>query len=292
VRAYLGDSFRIYYAPSTNILKLCQQRQQGTPETLGIVENTTGDLPYTPLECEWVAHTWQVPPQRRLIKAAATPETYQQLLRQVQALLSSHHATSRADDPLASHLLLAYGQKVTLRDLLSPLWRFPQLLEVFLSCCETGLSFAGYRDEKGELRRELMDEPLSLGTGFLIAGARSVISSHWAVSDLATTLFSREYHKARKEGTTRLSALHHARQILRTTTRQQWDDWLKDDYKAAYKLWQTLRKAQDPTQKTAQAHYDQIGNIQRWLEEQFKDPNQIPFGDDRYWGAFYCLGMP
>ncbi|MFM7909394.1 MAG: CHAT domain-containing protein, partial [Microcystis sp.] len=121
----LGDRFRLQFVPSTKILGLCRERSQPSPHTLGIVENTTEDLPYTPLECEWVAQTWNVPRQRRLQGRTVTPDSYLQLLKQVQALLSSHHATSRADDPLNSHLLLAEEQKVTLRDLLSPLWRFP-----------------------------------------------------------------------------------------------------------------------------------------------------------------------
>jgi CHAT domain-containing protein len=277
----LGDRFRISYVPSTKILDLCQQRQQATPATLGIVENTTGDLPYTPLECEWVAQTWQVAATNRLEGAAATPDTYFQLLERVQALLSSHHATSRADNPLASYLLLANGQQVTLRDLLSPLWRFPQLLEVFLSCCETGLSFAAYRDEQGALNRDALDEPLSIGTGFLIAGARSVISSHWAVSDLATSLFSREYHQARKAGHDRLSALHTARTVLRTRTQQEWLNQLEDDYEQVSDDRKEIR-----TQKRTQ-----IAKIRGWLEKNFA-ATDIPFQDQRYWGAFHCLGLP
>lgn len=286
----LGDRFRLQFVPSTKILGLCQERSQPTPDTLGIVENTTEDLPYTPLECEWVAQTWNVPRQRRLQGRTVTPDSYLQLLKQVQALLSSHHATSRADDPLNSHLVLDGGQKVTLRDLLSPLWRFPELSEVFLSCCETGLSFATSRDEEGNLRRELLDEPLSLGTGFLLGGARAVISSHWAVTDLATALFSREYHRARRAGGERLTALHQARQALRETCQKDWRDSLTVDYQQAYQTWQQMRQTKDPNVNTAQANYQKIGELIKWLDE--FAPDAVPFQDYRYWGAFYCLGLP
>ena len=286
----LGDRFRLQFVPSTKILGLCQERSQPSPHTLGIVENTTEDLPYTPLECEWVAQTWNVPRQRRLQGRTVTPDSYLQLLKQVQALLSSHHATSRADDPLNSHLVLAEEQKVTLRDLLSPLWRFPELLEVFLSCCETGLSFATSRDEEGNLRRELLDEPLSLGTGFLLAGARAVISSHWAVADLATALFSREYHRARRAGEERLTALHQARQALRETRQKDWRDSLTADYQQAFQIWQQLRQTKDPNVNTAGANYQKIGELIKWLDE--FAPDAVPFQDYRYWGAFYCLGLP
>jgi len=286
----LGDRFRLQFVPSTKILGLCQERSQPTPDTLGIVENTTEDLPYTPLECEWVAQTWNVPRQRRLQGRTVTPDSYLQLLKQVQALLSSHHATSRPDDPLNSHLVLDGEQKVTLRDLISPSWRFPELSEVFLSCCETGLSFASFRDEEGNLRRELLDEPLSLGTGFLLGGARSVISSHWAVADLATTLFSREYHRARRAGEERLTALHQARQALRETCQKDWRDSLDADLKQAFQTWQQLRRAQDPNTDAAGANYQKISELIKWLDN--FAPDAVPFQDYRYWGAFYCLGLP
>ena len=286
----LGDRFRLQFVPSTKILGLCRERSQPTPDTLGIVENTTEDLPYTPLECEWVAQTWNVPRQRRLQGRTVTPDSYLQLLKQVQALLSSHHATSRPDDPLNSHLVLDGEQKVTLRDLLSPLWRFPELLEVFLSCCETGLSFAGFRDEEGNLRRELLDEPLSLGTGFLLGGARAVISSHWAVTDLATALFSREYHRARRAGGERLTALHQARQALRETCQKDWRDRLDADLKQAFQTWRQMRQTKDPNADTAQANYQKIGELIKWFDK--FAPDAVPFQDYRYWGAFYCLGLP
>ncbi|GBL12372.1 hypothetical protein MSj_03888 [Microcystis aeruginosa Sj] len=286
----LGDRFRLQFVPSTKILGLCRERSQPTPDTLGIVENTTEDLPYTPLECEWVAQTWNVPRQRRLQGRTVTPDSYLQLLKQVQALLSSHHATSRPDDPLNSHLVLDGEQKVTLRDLLSPLWRFPELSEVFLSCCETGLSFAGFRDQEGNLRPELLDEPLSLGTGFLLGGARAVISSHWAVADLATALFSREYHRARRAGEERLTALHQARQAMRETCQKDWRDSLTVDYQQAYQTWQQMRQTKDPNVNAAGANYQKIGELIKWLDE--FAPDAVPFQDYRYWGAFYCLGLP
>ncbi|MCZ8224223.1 MAG: CHAT domain-containing protein [Microcystis sp. LE19-84.1B] len=286
----LGDRFRLQFVPSTKILGLCRERSQPSPHTLGIVENTTEDLPYTPLECEWVAQTWNVPRQRRLQGRTVTPDSYLQLLKQVQALLSSHHATSRPDDPLNSHLLLAEEQKVTLRDLLSPLWRFPELLEVFLSCCETGLSFATSRDQEGNLRPELLDEPLSLSTGFLLGGARAVISSHWAVADLATALFSREYHRARRAGEERLTALHQARQALRETRQKDWLDSLDADLKQAFQIWQQLRQTKDPNVNAAGANYQKIGELIKWLDD--FAPDAVPFQDYRYWGAFYCLGLP
>jgi hypothetical protein len=61
--------------------------------------------------------------------------------------------------------------------------RYPHLHEVFLSCCETHLG-----------ANKITDDILMIGTGFLCAGARSVISTLWSVNDLATALFSIFYY--------------------------------------------------------------------------------------------------
>jgi CHAT domain-containing protein len=294
-----GDQFRIRYVPSTLIWQTCHNRNhprnssrnQPTTTTLGIVENTTGDLPYTPIECELVARHWQVAPEHRLQGSQATPQTYHQLLGQIQALLSSHHAQSRVDDPLASHLLLDNDEKITLRDLLSPTWRFPNLVEVFLSCCETGLSFAAYRVEDGDLNPERLDDPLSLGTGFLVAGARSVISTHWAVSDHATTLFSITYHAARKTEPDRLTALHQAQAALRHHSQAQWCQWLSHQGHALDQQYRAARAAQDWASAEKLKHMrNDLGSLKSYLE-QHHAPQDQPFAKLEYWAAFHCNGL-
>jgi CHAT domain-containing protein len=88
------------------------------------------------------------------------------------------------NDPLNSALELGDGN-ITLGQLMSPSWRFDKTLsDVFLSCCETGLGTP-----------EITDDILTLSAGFLCAGARSVISTLWAVDDLATALFSLFYYQ-------------------------------------------------------------------------------------------------
>ncbi|MDE5107323.1 MAG: CHAT domain-containing protein [Trichodesmium sp. St17_bin3_1_1] len=49
---------------------------------------------------------------------------------------------------------------------ISPAFGFPNLDEIFLSCCETNLGST-----------KITDDTMTLDTGFFYAGARSVISS-------------------------------------------------------------------------------------------------------------------
>lgn len=107
-----------------------------------------------------------------------------------------------SDDPLQSALILANGERITVGDLLVS--RYPALHEVFLSACETNLS-----------RFNLTDDLLTLATGFITAGAKTVISTLWKVDDLATALFSIFYYQSRSAGNSPAAALQQAQQKLR-----------------------------------------------------------------------------
>ncbi|WP_257237068.1 CHAT domain-containing protein [Nostoc sp. 'Peltigera malacea cyanobiont' DB3992] len=181
---YLGDKFLIRYTPSCQILEFCQQRDNVATFNeislqYGTVEDAEDNLPCARFEGEQLSQMYNIPEEKRLIGSSqATSNNYRQLAQQVQVLHSSHHAQSRLDNPLESQLKLADGS-ITLGQLMTPSWRLPQLVEVFLSCCETNLGTPS-----------LTDDILTLSTGFLCAGARSVVSTLWSVNDLATALFS------------------------------------------------------------------------------------------------------
>lgn len=210
---YLGDKFLIRYTPSCQILEFCQQRDNvGTFNDIslqyGTVEDAEDNLPCARFEGEQLAKMYNIPPEKRLIGSnQATSKNYRQLAQQVQVLHSCHHALSRLDNPLESQLKLADGS-ITLGQLMTPSWRLPQLVEVFLSCCETNLGTPS-----------LTDDILTLSTGFLCAGARSVVSTLWSVNDLATALFSIFYYQQRQEGRNLPEALQKAQIQLREFTK-------------------------------------------------------------------------
>jgi CHAT domain-containing protein len=89
---------------------------------------------------------------------------------QAAVLHLAAHAVFRGDNPLFSHVALADGALQTLDVLRLNL----NAALVVLSACETG---------RGLLRG---GEYLGLARAFLLAGARSVLASHWAVDDAAT----------------------------------------------------------------------------------------------------------
>lgn len=84
--------------------------------------------------------------------------------------------------PTAS-LLLADGERLTAQELVTHMDPKRDISLVVLSACSTGLSVSGY------------DEAYSLGTAFLAGGARSVLSTQWAVYDDATAGLMYQFHR-------------------------------------------------------------------------------------------------
>jgi CHAT domain-containing protein len=287
---YLGDRFLLRYAPSCQVLKFCTDRDElPSQQQYGTVENATEDLPFAAIEGEAIAQIFQIDDAFRLRGSQqATIDAYKQLLNQVNSVVSSHHAQSRLDNPLESALILANGRRVTLADLLSPAWRFADLGDVFLSCCETGLT----------MPKSLTDELLTLGTGFLCAGARSVISSLWAVDDLSAAVLSKLYHQYRANGEDRIVALQKAQQALRHMSGDKLQEDSKNEFIPALRAQQEQleqhRQAARRQQQQAEAEryaklIDRIEQTIMHLEVMWKQP--LPFDHPIHWAAFTCQGL-
>lgn len=260
---YLSDKFRIRIVPSCQILNFCHQRGNLKPATMGIVENATGDLVFTGYECETLATMHKVNKNYRLQYKQATISNYQKLLNQVQVLHSSHHAESDLNNSLESKLLL-YGGEINLGRIFT--WRVSHLAEVFLSCCETNLTLT-----------QITDDPLSIASGFLCAGARNVVSTLWAVDDLATALFCILYYQE-KQDKSRSEAIRQAQFKLRNLT--------GDELSAKYK-----RQLEDyfEQQQLGENKAEILKNVRVRLDLLCRET--LPFVSPYYWSAFISQGL-
>ena len=296
---YLGDKFLIRYAPSCQVLEFCQQRPSlGSNLKWGTIEDATGDLPCASFEGEQLAVLYSIPDNRRLKgRHQATVSNYRELAQTVQILHSSHHAQSRFDNPLESTLILGDGC-ITLGQLMTPAWRLPQLSDVFLSCCETGLGVS-----------EITGDILTFSTAFLSAGARSAIGTLWAVDDLATALFSIFYYQEWQQGKNRPEAIRQAQVKLRSLAgntlaasyKPQLTKLLKQKFKETDALRKISQAERDACSSASQAErrdeeykkYDIIGkqiylslkNLDKFCQE------SKPFSHPFYWAAFTCTGV-
>jgi CHAT domain-containing protein/BMFP domain-containing protein YqiC len=299
---YLGDRFLLRYAPGCQVLKFCTDRTElPLPQQYGTVENATEDLPFAAIEGDAVAKIFNIEDTFRLRGSQqATIDQYKDLLGRVNSVVSSHHAQSRLDNPLESALILANGRRVTLGELLSPAWRFADLNDVFLSCCETGMT----------MPKTLTDELLTIGTGFLCAGARNVISSLWSVDDMATALLSQYYHQYRAQGHNRIVALQQAQQELRRTSGEQLKAISQDEFIPVLKSQQEkLEEDRKNARRQKQQATPDSEAYQQWDSQQKHYAEQIhclaeaqinlkklwtqslPFDHPVYWAPFTCQGL-
>jgi CHAT domain-containing protein len=294
----LGEQFTLRFIPSCQILQYCQQRQPITTSIQGIVEDADGSLMGARYEGQKIAEIYNVLDADRLRgKTQATIANYLQLLTRVNRIHSSHHASSRLDDPLESALILADG-KITLGNLLMGA-RYPELDEVFLSACETHLGKFTFTDDLA-----------TLTTGFLCIGARSVMSTLWSVSDLVTALFDIFYHQERREGYGRAMSLKRAQVRLQNLTGKEFEQLYAQELKDFYlsqlppelqveidrveakletidmdqeeELWEQVNNELVPLLKIQQLWSNRI--------EKFSEADR-PFAAPYYWAGFICQGM-
>ena len=297
---YLGDKFLIRHAPSCQVLEFCQQRPSfGSNLKCGTVEDATGDLPCASFEGDKLATLYAIPDDRRLKgRHQATVNKYRELARTVQILHSSHHAQSRLDNPLESTLILGDGC-ITLGQLMTPGWRLPQLSDVFLSCCETGLGMI-----------DITDDVFTFSTAFLSAGARSVISTLWAVDDLATALFSIFYYQEWQQGKHRPKAVRQAqvklRELTGDTLAASYKPQLKEVLKQKLQETDTLRRSSKAERDTCSSgsqvyrqwdeEYENYDKIGKQIYDSLKNLDKIcqqskPFSHPFYWAAFIGTGV-
>ncbi|BAY34944.1 TPR repeat-containing protein (plasmid) [Nostoc carneum NIES-2107] len=280
---YLGDQFLIRYTPSCQILEFCQQRDKiENCELYGTVEDATDDLPCASFEGEQLAKLYNIPHSQRLRGSIqATKANYRQLAEQVQVLHCCHHAESCLDNPLASYLKLGDGT-ITLGQLMTPGWRLPNLSDVFLSCCETNLGIPG-----------LTDDILTLSTGFLCAGARSVVSTLWAVDDLATAVFSVFYYQHRQQGKSRPQALRQAQISLRSLRKEDVKK-ISPEAEARERELIKSRKQYSPgtvKHREWEREYKMYARLNRLIQAIESSTEEFPFLHPRYWSAFICQGL-
>lgn len=277
--SYLSDLFILRVVPSCQVLAFCQSREQTQPPlTYGTVVNSEKGLYFSRIEENLIAWLYDIPEDCRLKEERANKDCYHNLLhqKQVQGLLSSHHAKFDPANPLDSELILA-DSRLKLIELLTLEWRMKELNEVFLSCCETGFGIP-----------EATDDLLTIATGFLCSGARNVISSLWVVDDDSTALLSFFYHQARTKGLNRPSALQQAQQRLRNLS----DRDLKVAEKDREQAKENKRKARNTVnyqqyEREYATYLDILDLIEKVLERKRSQSLSHPF----YWAAFTCQGL-
>jgi CHAT domain-containing protein len=175
----------------------------------------------------------------------------------------------------------------------------PEIQDVFLACCETNLG-----------NPSISDDILTLGTGFLCAGARSVVSTLWTVDAFATTLFCEFYYYERQRHHDRPTALQNAQQQLRDLTTQDYLDWLDHHLESLTQIGEKLsaelenlkkstRKSPNPDLSarytTVQNQKQRIDRGKKQIETERMRTSEFqsdhPFASPYYWSGFVSQGL-
>jgi CHAT domain-containing protein len=166
-----------------------------------VERGSLGALQHNETEAIAVADIWG---GKAVVGEAATLSGFQAMAADYEILHLATHAKSNDQTGELSYIAFAADtlhpdlpQRLFAHDLFNA--RFHAEL-VVLSACETGI---------GELRRG--EGMISLSRGFMYAGARSTVTSLWAVDDAQTQTLMADFHRFLKKGMRKDAALRAAK---------------------------------------------------------------------------------
>ncbi len=227
----------VQYAPSCQVLQLCQNQQRPKFSHFFAIQNPTQDLSYTDIEVTTIRRNFQpnddvLSGQEARKVAISLKPVYQahcahfschgyfnfESPLQSALLLADSEISPAPDDPDPGHYLplrngaaIDLSKCLTLDDLFSQTFDLGQCRLVTLSACETGMTdFTSFSDEY-----------VGLPSGFLYAGSTSVVSSLWAVNDLSTAILIIKFYQNLEADLTISAALNSAQLWLRQVTKEE-----------------------------------------------------------------------
>ena len=293
LQEHLIDKFSegIIYAPCCQLLRFTQIQAKRLSSSksgdLFAIQNPTGNLDFADIEVETMAAKFKQPYILKKSKATAAalmqPQTAK-IFRDAHWLHFSCHGYFDFNFPKKSALQLADSyicplttdadksrylrvsdnagidleKCLTLENIFQ--LSLPNCRLVTLSACETGLvDFANSSDEY-----------IGLPSGFIHAGAASIVSSLWAVDDFSTALLMiRFYENLQKDSNQNVPlALKQAQQWFRQVTQVQLLQWLD------------CKIDMDAQQKQ---------KVKERLEKNYK-PEERPFKKPLFWAGFCAIG--
>ncbi|MBD2858151.1 CHAT domain-containing protein [Spongiibacter sp. KMU-158] len=186
---YMIDQFELRVLPSASVLEFLHKNQIAAAKPMLILGNPDLGDPAMDLlgaQIEAVNIAKMQPSADVLLRELASETQLKSNAGQYRNLHIASHGIFNAEEPMASALLLSKSESDD--GLLSVAELFDLRLNadlVTLSACETGL---------GDITAG--DDVIGFTRGFLYAGAESIISSLWKVSDAATNTLMQTFYKA------------------------------------------------------------------------------------------------
>ncbi|KHD06101.1 hypothetical protein PN36_00785 [Candidatus Thiomargarita nelsonii] len=201
----LVEQYKVRYIPALQILRLLHERKKPAKHGKGcIIANPDGTLPSAQME----GHTIKScrPDDVLLEGSQASLKTVRQYLE------TAHHGHfgchSFFKPNLKAGLKLADGS-LEAKELFTRL-RLPNPRLVVLSACKT----------EQPVKPTFADEYMRLISGFLFAGAHSVLAALWQVDDDSTRLLMEDFYQGLAKGLSPILALQRAQEQLKQMPRE------------------------------------------------------------------------
>jgi hypothetical protein len=173
------------FAPSARLLALSRAGMRTSLEGPAMIlaspsREDEHALPWSLVECRFLQMLREGQDIRALSGAGATRDALRDAAAGASYVHIASHAQFRPADPLASRLLLAGDDSLTLQDAMRGLVDFSSARLINLAACQTG---------NAEFVRA-PDEQLGFGAIFLSLGVPAVVSTRWNVDDATAAVFS------------------------------------------------------------------------------------------------------
>jgi tetratricopeptide (TPR) repeat protein len=270
-RHYLIEDYDINYAPNCNILDLCHKREAESREeragrrkdSLFAIANPAPpyELAFSEWEVEEIAKLFD---SKEVFCKQAAKGALVNNADSYDVIHLSTHGIYDLGSSFNSRLRLGKDSDLTLEEIFEKV-RINKSWLVCLSACESGLT--DYRD--------IADEYIGLQTGFLCAGAPTVIASLWTINDFPTAfIMIKTYEYIFKQGLKKSEALRKAQLWLKELTAEDALIILKDK---ELELESSVKMA-----------VKDISPLKVAISS--KDPKSKPFSHPYYWAGFQAIG--
>ena len=216
----LFDSFlanpesTINYFPSLQIALTLQQKQSNNSQlSLLNVENPANDLPYAEIESVLINSMFT---QSTYIDTATNSQLKTELQQPHNIFHFTGHGAYNQNQPQNSSLTLTGKEQITAQEISQLNLKSYQLIS--LAACETAIT-----------GKETIDtEYVGLVSGFLEAGATSVLSTLWTVEEISSAWLIIRFYQLYLEPKPPALALKQAQQWLQTLTYPELKIWLEE----------------------------------------------------------------
>ncbi|MBD2018206.1 CHAT domain-containing protein [Microcoleus sp. FACHB-53] len=269
----------VRYAPSCQLLQLTEKQERPDFSYLFGIQNPTQDLTYANLELQIVRRFFE--PAYVLIEKNAKKDAFStiphtQHLRAAHCVHFSCHGKFNFKSPVKSALLLADEEPLTLGEIFG--LDLSQCRLVTLSACETGINSPN----------GLSDQYVGLPSGFLYAGALSVVSSLWLANDFSTCFLMIKFY----ENLRNFPKLEAGEVAIALNQAQIWlRDLTSEEFEAVFTKYQLQIDeilAQLPKGDRFEFQ-DSLDQARRKIQAPDRQPK--PFANPYYWAAFTATGV-